>query len=269
MAACSRHEVLLRSQPSRGRIVGTSAPHVHRAPGEGLVARDEDRLVGARVRVPFEVRQGAADHRSARFMPAQGPEFEQAAAGEVEIPAQGQDLSQPMSVRIQAVVSVFVNRDLDRGREPLATGVLEGVHDVPELAAGLIDEAVHAVGGVQQQGDLHPIHPRRGRIHGCGAGGWFLGGNRGGEEERARGEGGGQRISEWGGSSHDPPTFGAFPHSVCKRRVKKPLALRAISPAAGRRRGPGRPAAPRAVARWSRGLPPLPRSGSANLPLRA
>src|SRR5262249_10106441 len=67
------------------------------------------------------------------------------------------------------VVAVLVERHLDHRRPAVLAGADEVVHDAPELRLGLIDQAIHAVTRIEEEGDLHGRLPRRGlRLGGRG-----------------------------------------------------------------------------------------------------
>ena len=134
--------------------------------GEGFVAGDEDGLVGPGIGVPCQVRHGALDDGAAVFLAAVGLEREHLFADLVEIAGERLDLADVVVSDVLVVVAVFKKRDFDKRRLAIAAGVDEGVDDFPKLGFRLIDQAVHAVGGVEQQGDLDLVFPGEGSTGG-------------------------------------------------------------------------------------------------------
>ncbi len=125
--------------------------------GEGFVAGDEDGFVGGLVVVPLEVAHGALDDGAAVFFSAVCFEGEEFCGDGVEVTGEGADEANPVVGEGVVVVAVFVDGDFDDGWFAVAVGSDEGVDDFPELGFCLVDEAVHAVGGVEEEGDLDAI----------------------------------------------------------------------------------------------------------------
>ena len=142
------HDTLLN-----GTLAGVV--RVDRALGEWLVAGDEDGFVGPAAVVPAEFVQRLANHRAAIFVTAAGGEFEKLLGDLIEVAGEGQHLADVVGADAEAVVAIFIEGNLHDGRFIALLRVVELVDDFPELAFRLFDEAVHAVAGVQQDGDLH------------------------------------------------------------------------------------------------------------------
>ena len=124
---------------------------------ERLVAGDENDLVSAFTLVPTEIAEGTLDDRAAVFLAAVRLEREQFLAQGVEIPRHRANKTDPVVSDGVAVVAVFIQGDLDERCLAVPFCVDEGVDDLPKLGFRLIDQAVHAVRGIEQDGDLDPV----------------------------------------------------------------------------------------------------------------
>ena len=117
---------------------------------ERLVAGDEDRLVAVGLLRPIEALDGDVDHLAAVFVAAVGREGEERLGEFVEIVGERHDLADVAFGGRQAHVAVFEQRDAEHRRLALLLGLGELLDDGPQLALGLVDEAVHRIRGVEQ-----------------------------------------------------------------------------------------------------------------------
>lgn len=142
--------------------------------GEGLVASDEDGLVGLAIFVPGELVERIPDDGAAEFAAAVGGELEELLGDSVEVSGEWQDLADVVGADAEIVIAVLVEGDLDDGDFIPLFGVVEFIDDFPELAFGLLNEAVHAVTGIQEDGNLDEgLIVTEGIVRdgfGCGAG---------------------------------------------------------------------------------------------------
>ena len=122
---------------------------------EWLVARDEDDLVNIGARTPSQVIHRILDHPAAILVTAVRLQGEEVFRNLVEIRRQRLHTPDPAGLLRKTGVTVFVKRDLYFRRHAVLLRLDEFVADLPELTLGLLDQAIHAVAGVEEDGDLH------------------------------------------------------------------------------------------------------------------
>ena len=99
---------------------------------------------------------GLADHRTTKLRSPIRAEGKKPPADLIQIARQRSDLPDPVAIRANRVVAVFIKCYLQFRGVFIALGSVKLIDDFPKLRAGLVDQAFHGATGIQQQCQLHP-----------------------------------------------------------------------------------------------------------------
>jgi len=132
-----------------------AAAEIDPALGERLVAGDKDGAIVGFALAPLQFLHRRADDGAAVLVAAMGGEAEEQIGDLVEVGGEGRQPPDIAGALTQRGGTVVIEGDRDLRPLAVDAGCDELVDDLPELAFGLVDQAVHRVAGVEQQGELN------------------------------------------------------------------------------------------------------------------